>query len=295
MESSDCKIFGICGREGAGKSTSANLLSNGSGEFMYEYTETNDILEFLINTWFTFNSNSSQFGEQRDVIWNFTRNEIRKKLTDIFDEYLGNWKREIYRIPINFKRDSTEGWYVSGLADLLKIGCCGLFNIDLRILMGEDPISRKEREICTTLRYTSEKITLINKNEDTKGIMTGRQCLQYAANEMIKCNFDIKFWNKILNEKLKVQIAKGNKIIIPDTRFNDDIHNVWDMGGTILMVYKHPADLLLSEADKKTHSSCWEFLVILAENKDKRVIYIQNDKSVDKLKKKLFNYTNRIC
>lgn len=272
---SEIKLFGICGREGAGKSTASALMANGTSiiDVYYNICDTYDIIEYLIDIWFDFSNKNEK--DDKDKVWGLTRIEIREKLTDIFDKFIGNWRRDNYRVPVNFRRICLDGWYVSGLADLLKLGCAGLFNYDLDILLGEDENSRLIRESLLTQEYT------------ICGAMTGRRCLQYFATEVMRNNFDEGFWTKIIAQKIKNEISKGNRVIIPDVRFDNDLHGVWNLNGTIVMIYRHASDLLLSELDMKLHPSSWEFLKVLANNKDKNVIYVKNSSSIEKLSMKL--------
>jgi hypothetical protein len=268
------KVYGIAGREGAGKSTSANYITNSDGHMGFTHIATDNIISYLIGLWFVIDLKTG-----RDVVWDMTFNEIKEKITSLFDTFYGNWKKESYTVVTGFERFCGKEWKIYALADLLKVGCSSLFGIPLTTLMGENDISRKEREVCTTQVFSSSEILKMNP----EGHLTGRQCLQYMASEVFKRHFDDAFWNKILNAKIKIALDNGYRVLIPDARFYADITNVWNLGGTMIMVYRTEADLLLSSADKKTHPSCWEFLEVLAENKDKPVIYIKNDRSLGAL------------
>lgn len=68
------KIYGIAGREGAGKSTSANYITNSNGDIRFSHIATDDIISYFIELWFVID-----FKTGRDVIWNMTFDEIKEK------------------------------------------------------------------------------------------------------------------------------------------------------------------------------------------------------------------------
>lgn len=278
------KVIGICGRESAGKSTTANLIAGSSGGINYSYDTKSHILSYLVELWFVFDETN------RDTIWNKSPFELESIIVKLFSKYLGNWQRSEYRVVLNFERECSAGWKIFGLADLLKVGCSSLLNLPLDILMGEEEDARKMREIIKTEKFDSTEIQRTFPTCD--GALTGRQCLQYIASQIFKAHFDDAFWNKILNAKIKKQLQLGNRIVIPDARFHSDIHNVWNLSSldiqtTMVMIFRSEADLLLSDEDRKTHPSCWEFLEILANNKDKPTIYLKNSGTIEDLRLKI--------
>ena len=252
----DVDILGICGREGAGKTTIANILTGGPE---YEIREIwhQTPLDFIVDVIFSPNE---------DTVWYYSKNEQYEIMTDILRKYVDSQWLEKYNItPFNapyeiIKEDSK--WIEFSFATALKRVCAIIFKAPYKILLAQTEEDRLLRE---NLIYGVEFDRLTNSTNDTKETksingMNGRVLLEYFGTNVMRNNFDKDIWIKIVKRDANTLISQRKKIVFPDVRFENEILNLNEMNGSLLLVYRKESDLILSEKDKKTHPAKWNFL-----------------------------------
>lgn len=268
----DVHILGICGREGAGKTTICNILTGGND---YEMVECKDKtrLDYIREVIFGMSS-SLNSSNKRDVIWNLSIEEQEEVLKKLICEYVDSQWFEKYnhipfRIPVdkinekvNLENNRNRRIEFS-FATALKKVCSVIFNADYKILLAqteEDRVKRENTYYGLDFDNLKHKKNNAEGNQEQRTGINGRVLLEYFGTEAMRNNFDKDIWIKIVKRDAHDTVNQGKKIIFPDVRFENEILNINEMGGTLLMVYKKEEDLILTEADQKTHPAKWHFL-----------------------------------
>jgi energy-coupling factor transporter ATP-binding protein EcfA2 len=216
-------LLGVCGRAGAGKSTLANLLT---GTKIINTSITNNVEEYVLELLFGSATNHTEILEL-----------FRKTIDRDF-----NYPPKCTKYDILYHGD----WASCSFADSLKLVASAIFEIDYNILAGDN-----NREIRETIRTKEYSIC---------GSLSGRECLEYLGTEVFRNNFDDQIWVKILERNCYAEISRGRNIIVPDIRFSNEAEFIHKLGGNIITIYRNQVDLIISEADKLSHSSKWAFL-----------------------------------
>lgn len=142
----------------------------------------------------------------------------------------------------------SKGCIPITFAEPVKLVTEIIFGFDYEMLLGETPESRVQRE---TLRDE-----IWNK--------TPREALEYIGTDLFRDCFDNKIWIKIALRKILEESKKNpdKKInfIITDCRFVNEIDVIKSLGGKICFIYREENDLIVTDEDKTTHVSKWQFL-----------------------------------
>jgi Deoxynucleotide monophosphate kinase len=272
------KVLGICGREGAGKNTVANILQFDSHlpnqDPTWELREIDNPLCYMAHVLFGFPMNHDD-PLIKDPIWGMTQGKAYDMLSKLLIKYVDkDWLAAHptgmnYNVPFPIQT-SDNTWREFSMADPLKRICALIFDIPYKILLAQTPEDRKLRE------------NTFSPQQSVCGAVTGRYCLEYFGTDVMRNNFDNDIWIKILKREASKTIDAGFKVVIPDIRFPNEGKLIDELDGTLLTIYRNPTDLDLTEEDQKTHPAKWKFLTF--NDQVKHSISIHNDGSIDKLK-----------
>jgi hypothetical protein len=287
----ETNLLGACGRYGAGKSTLASTLTQIENvDIFYSTIEVNNRLDYITSILFGFDIKESVRNKKQelDPIWGNTFEKCKQIMFRIifdhihpalaFDlDIIGAWGVTYFSIPNKIK----SKWIELSLANTLKVVSSVIFDIDCITLLGLTDESRKNRDTVKTWEYI------------VCGSLTGRQCLEYFGTDVMRNNFDINIWIKILERDISKYRSLGYNIIIPDVRYSNEKEMIDRLGGKLIIIYRIDDDLVLTEKDKEGHQAGWRFLEFISKNS--REIYLKNDKSIEEFKSdigKLFNPIN---
>lgn len=271
-ELQDVKLLGICGREGAGKTTITNILTGQNGP-LYEVRKINDRLplDYIIDIIF---GEDALMVNDRDPIWNLTRLDQYKLMIKLITNYVdSNWLAKYnyasFTAPIDIPASSgcdassghdastrTSNWVEFSFATALKKVCAVLFHVPYDILLAQTEAARVARE---TIHYC--------KDFDMIPPMNGRVILEYFGTDVMRNNFDPAIWIKIVERDSAFAIKQGNSVVFPDVRFENEIDMINRLDGALLVVYRNDEDLILTDDDLKTHPAKWNFLRYYANAK----------------------------
>lgn len=238
-------ILGICGREGAGKTTIANILTGGP-EYEIREISHQTPLDFIIDVIFSSNA---------DTVWHYSKMEQYEIMINILRKYVDSqWIQKYnttpFHAPFEIIKDNT--WVEFSFATALKRVCAVIFKIPYKILLAQTEEDR----------FLREKLLFgvgFDRLNNVKG-MSGRVILEYFGTNVMRDNFDKDIWIKIVKRDATTLISQGKKIVFPDVRFENEILIINEMNASLLIVYRKEQDLVLTEEDKKTHPAKWNFL-----------------------------------
>lgn len=247
-------LIGLCGSEGAGKSTIANVLT--TGEPFVEPTLINLRISPLQYTYNIFKAGSDlSIDVYGDLIYGYMRQFVDT-----------NWSWDWCNSDIvSYNKTTTTKWRELTFAKPLKIISSVLFNYDMNIIFGQTQTTREAREIVKTIEY------------NICGALTGRQVLEYFGTNIMRNQFDDQIWIKILRQTVLNILDEGYKVVISDVRFHNEKEFVKNLRGTIIVVIRNYSDL--TTIDKSTHRAKWEFKTFL--NIEDKVFL--NDMTIDQL------------
>jgi len=260
---SKINILGICGREGAGKTTIANLLTGNTGP-LFELREVEPI-GYICDV---------LFGED-DQIWKLKRFEQKMVVSCMLRIHVDSKWEENHKIclaPFDIMPDTSSNWTEFSLATSLKKVCSVIFDTPYDVLLAQTPEARIARETVKC----GETFDRLPYN------MNGRICLEYFGTDVMRNHFDKDIWIKILRREVSSAIAAGQRVAIPDIRFANELELINGLDGTLMTVYRNDTELILTDTDRNTHPAKWNFLefYMLAHRK---LIY-QNNRTMDMLK-----------
>lgn len=240
-------MIGICGREGSGKTTVANMITGGSVQVSRAIVAKPK--EYILDVLFGFGYPNPDI-DMKDVIWGLQFDEAWIKIRDLFETHINDpiCLKPIC-LPLRADLSDMSGWVEMSMAGPLKKIAPLLFEIEYDVLLGATPENRALRETIKTQTF--------NKC----GSLTGRELLEFLGTNVFRNHFDDKVWIKILQRN-----AAGRKIVIPDVRFTNEYQLLEDIGGQILLVYRHLEDLILTEEDRTKHPAKWTFLTFPRKN-----------------------------
>ncbi len=213
-------IIGLCGREGAGKSSAAQALT-GENVPSVKYARAN--------------------------VWEYITEYIDPQILDLamskICELIPQIKSDtLVPVPVlDIKHSSNFGTEIM-IAAPLKLICSALTGIGYDVMCGLTPDDRARREL------------------PIPGIgFSSREILQKIGTIFREINPDI--WINTAICRAHSQIAAGYKlVIISDVRYRNEIECVKKNGGDIVYICRDLNDLQVTDADRTTHPSRWEFL-----------------------------------
>jgi len=233
-------VLGLCGREGSGKTTVANMLTGGP---KHELRKIKDPLTYMTDVLF---GNNNPWGysieEQKDCLKLIIE-------TNVDSKWFEKHPPGEYIAPFDVVSDKK--WVEFSMATPLKKVCSIIFDIDYDILLAQTPEARVIRETMSC-RHDYDKLP--------EGLFNGRVCLEYFGTDVMRNKFDIDIWMKILKRDAIRAINNDKRVVIPDVRFENEIDLIRKLDGTLLVIYRSDSELILTENDKKMHPAKWSFL-----------------------------------
>ena len=274
------KVLGICGREGAGKNTVANILQFDthlpSSVPTWEMREIDNPLTYMAHVLFGFPMSND--ATEKDPVWSMTQGKAFEVISDMIVEHVDkDWFARHptgfkYRVPFPIQQTGVE-WREFSMADPLKRVCALIFDIPYHVLLAQTPETRVTRE------------KILSPPQSVCGRVTGRYCLEYFGTDVMRNQFDSDIWIKILKREAKSAVLRNERVVIPDIRFPNEGKLIDELNGTLLTIHRNDGDLTLTEEDHKTHPAKWKFLTFYKNVKNP--ITIHNDGSIDELKDKV--------
>jgi hypothetical protein len=273
----EINVLGICGREGAGKTTVANILQFGSHESSNETNwvmrEIENPLIYIAHVLFGFPLHTDSL-RMKDPIWGMTQGKAFEVISDILVKYVDkDWFTKHptgfkFQVPFPVLKNDRK-WVEFSMADPLKRICALIFDIPYEILLAQTPETRQQREV------------MLSPPQSVCGQVTGRYCLEYFGTDVMRNNFDNDIWIKILEREAKTTMTLGHKVVIPDIRFPNEGKMIDNLGGTLMTIYRASKDLDLTEEDEKTHPAKWKFITF--RKNVKNPIIVRNNGTMEEL------------
>jgi hypothetical protein len=232
-------LIGICGREGAGKTTAANYICfDAANDSVNTDHKINDVQNYITEIIFGMCD-----GKEKEDAKCALQNLFKKYLDPNFEYPESALLSEIC------SHEENISWSQYSFADPLKKITSLIFGFDHIMLQGTTEENRKLRETMQT-----------EKSYSVCGPLTGRQALEYMGTDVFRKGFDKDIWIKIFKRNMMQAIQMGRNIVIPDVRFANEARAIDEMGGTLITIYRDPEDLILTENDRQTHPAKWTFL-----------------------------------
>ena len=165
-------------------------------------------------------------------------------------------------------------------ADSLKDGVAAMFDFPRNLLEGDTFESREWREIPD--EFWSEEMGVE---------MTPRKILQLVGTDCLRENFYGGIWVSILKKKIIDASEQGINVVIPDTRFVNEIDMIKSIGGDVWHIWRDvprwAVDYRKTEiAPENIHPSEYSWILSDAD------ISIINDSTLEKLKSEVFKHVN---
>ena len=197
--------------------------------------------------------------------------------------FIGSGKDTIADYLVTFK-----GFRRMSFAEPLKDAVSAIFNWDRELLEGKTAHSREWREQVD--EWWSARLAIPN--------LTPRWVLQYWGTEVCRIGFHEEIWIASVERKLSLAMNSNfnyiNNIVIPDTRFPNEIKMIRKLGGQVWAVKRgEDPDWLVNlitkgEEPNDIHPSEWSWVT---ENVDH---IIDNNGTIDDLKNKVSTLLNNI-
>lgn len=256
-------VLGLCGREGAGKSTVAAMLCK-TPTVSITYITCDNIEKYVLDTLFGSKQTASE------------RQAVKDRLYYLLHHYLDSdfTFPSRYKVPITLHYGSEKReWIEYSMADPLKKICSIIFEIDYEILQGLTSEARKTREV------------LLGRPYPLCGVLTGRKCLEFLGTDVLRNNLDADIWINIFRRECQDFLENGINVVLSDMRFINEKRVIDELEGCIWVLYREPQDLQLTEEDKKQHRAKWEFLTFAGPTQtlDQKIRYIHNAGTLDDL------------
>lgn len=277
-------IIGICGRQGAGKSTLAMKLTGALNYPVREWSEyrlgyiVSIIFGWRYETLLEDNLRDLLTGFQnlpRDPIWNKTLVEAANMVMTVLRRHFGpDYKITPGWIP---KLVRTSGaWIECNFAETVKLIASVIFDFPdykydpIKMLYGVEEKYRIDRE------------TTLCKPIGPIGSMTGRKCLEWLGTEVMRNSpeFGENIWFNIMHRTIKQYMdnkPEGFKgVVISDVRYNNERILLESLNAKFIIIYRKPEDLNKQPEDENKHPSAWEFTIFHRDIHPDNVIYIEN-------------------
>ena len=259
------RVIGICGREGAGKTSAADVIA--SRVDTYTKTCTNP-WAYILHTLFGWNYiklweripvarsrvvlSNIQTNMKPDPIWGLTPKRALMFTIDALDRIFPEG-------AVNAVQDSFQGIFVqSGHTDCVQLSLadplkrmCTVFGFDYDVLQGITPETRARRE---------QEVRQFGSVQ-----FTGRTLLEQVGTNAFRNHFDQDFWIKIAKREILAYRQSGISVVIPDIRFSNELSLLKELDGDLWVVYRNSEDLLLTDSDRQNHPAKWNFLTFIRD------------------------------
>lgn len=252
------KIICIAGREKAGKTTIALLLTNIYQESTYQES----------------NYQESNYQEVEPV--NYINKEFKQfisieKLYNLLKQFVDPNYQFPAKVLMPIKKiteNNISKKCIINFSDALK---------ELAACIFEFNVSNVYQLLEGNFQFKELRETVLSKKYKLCGSLTGRQCLEFFGTNIIRNNFSSNIWVEICVNKINK--LKPELVIIPDLRFENEYEYFKNIA-IFVLVYRNINDLVITELDKTKHISKWGFLNFYPKN----CIQIINDGTIDDLK-----------
>lgn len=154
------------------------------------------------------------------------------------------------------------------IAQPLKQICSAITGVPYHIMCGVTIQDRIERE---------KKIPGIG--------LSSREVLQKIGTIFRENNENI--WIDIAIKRALENTKTQKFSIISDVRYGNEINIVKKNGGIVIYICRHISDLVITDTDRLSHPSCWEFLNYY--NNDPVVV---NDTNIENMANQILQYIN---
>lgn len=237
------QIIGVCGLQGAGKTTIAEGLCTpmpAPAKLKCKYSILDYICDVVI-----FGFPNRPRHEIRPEIDALLKHMIDPKYGEIVDDYENTQYGNAYL-------QNTQACYAREIyfSYAVKQITCALFIFPWDLISAVTPELRAAREM------TESRITFTNTPIPR---MTARGALEYIGTEVFRNGFHPDIWVNITFSVIAL-MHNVQYVFISDTRFLNEAQAIKQNVGNIIVVYRAPEDLVLTESIRKTHVSNWSFL-----------------------------------
>lgn len=265
------KLLGICGPEGAGKTTVANRLV-GNRETVKVVKVVTDPEEFVINVMFGLSRKDPTI---RDSVWGLTFDEAAQVVKELLRAYVdSNYEYPPSALVAYETKKFGNEWVEMALADPLKIVSSVIFGMDCELLMGKNAKYRAAREIVTTVR---------SYDQVPGGYMTGRFVLEYLGTNVFRNHFDDLTWVKIAQRQIDELRAAGTNVVMSDVRFVNEKDFIKSAGGELLFIYRDLRDIRVNANDKDRHPAKWHYKKFISCSDELPIHWLFNNDSLESL------------
>lgn len=236
------KIIGVCGLQGAGKTTITEGLCT-SVPAPTKLISKYDVLFYICNIVLT------GFPDRREHEIRPIINDLLKRMIDPnYEEIVNNQANMQYGNAPNYLQDThAQEVYFSYPVKQIT---CALFCFQWDLVCGSTSELRTARET------TESRVTFTNTPVTR---MTARRALEYIGTEVFRNGFHPDIWLNITFGIIQ-RMCNVQYVFVSDTRFLNEAQAIADRNGDIIVVYRNPEDLVLTDAICKTHVSNWSFL-----------------------------------
>ena len=269
-------LLGICGAEGSGKTTLANILT-GNPETIHRRMAIEDPEEYVVFYLFGLKRNGNPPNSETPNIseWGLDFESASRLVMDL----LRNNVDSDYQYPkvshlswYSFESTSIQGninWVEVSLADSLKIVASIIFELDCDILMGKVPETRCAREVIRTKEY------------NICGSLTGREVLEYLGTNVFRNQFDDLFWVKIAMRRINMLRRKNINVVISDVRFENEKNIIRDCGGELIYLFKESTHNI-TPSDQTSHPAKWHYKKFI-NDQDLNITWYHNEPPISNL------------
>jgi hypothetical protein len=220
------RVLGLCGRNGSGKSTVAQLLTKRDTPKLISRTiPQEDIVRWMENILFM---------PKPGTLKPFLPFPMDKK------ESYTAWEQD-------FHEPSSASWIEISFALPLKQVVSVIFDCDFHMLLGLTPEARHERE--TRIIWEGK---------------TGRQLLEYFGTDVLRQKYDKDIWLKIAHQTITKKISCN--AVISDMRFQNEIEYFKGYPLAVIYRGDIGSLFPTLEECQKEHPSKWEFLLHFKSN-----------------------------
>lgn len=265
-------LIGLCGRTDAGKSTVASYLAQPREIIQKEYTNALAYILSAILGWdyevlSPLNTAkeirqylpTSGFGS--DNIWNkqpLDAFNFLLEILHIIHPFVESNLCYKFTAPVLESKDAAQTAVSVSFADVLKQICVPISGIPYDILLGETSEMREKREkpMHLYIRFLDWEKPYYLKN------MSGRELLEFVGTNCFRA-LDPDIWINLTMRRIKAFMERCMRVVISDVRFENEAAMIKSLGGTLLILARSLKNLILTDEDRKTHPSKWQFLTFI--------------------------------
>ncbi len=248
-------IIGLCGRQGAGKSTVEQIICEKS---QYRQKRASNRLDYIAKLL-----------------------EIeKKKLLDLLIRTIDPCMKELenegkFTVWVRDRKSLNRDMYNSiSFAEPLKIVASIIFDYDFNILLGLTENQRKDREIIKTKKYS------------VCGEMTGRECLEVLGTNILRNNISETIWVDLVMINAEKFMNDGYSVCISDVRFKNEYQAIKDLPNSdIWIIFKNINDFEITQDDLQSHITAYNFLTFIDIDED---ILIRNNETIEQLQENIY-------